>query len=308
MNDHVTTVNASQDFGITLQNFIEHQSDQILVRHDKNDNLAYDDKGKGMDVNNEEAEMHQETCEYQEKEGKVPDKKTFIQAHIPNLMMWMKKYLGYNDLSVEIDFRGACVDLIATVPGNDRIPISEQLGKDLYQQYYDTEKIQPNSVHGVCEECIQKRHRKYRKPLNHSLSVREGGSRYQVMDKMEYRRKSFSGDIDTDRNEICAFTDYTNMMSEMGSGLLYGTERIRQCLVRNYHKLPSHFTLKASDEIILQPTSISGGMYQFHCLPSAVLSVLSQTSLTLTPTLILRYQCSPSAVLSILSQTSTRKA
>ena len=196
------------DFGNQLQSFLEHQSDQILVRH---------------------------------QEGEA--------FRVPSLMCWMKEVLGWNNLCNQFDFNEACVDLVATVPGNDPIPISFMEEEEIYRRA-EVEGILKNTISKHCSVCIEKLGR-LRKRLFHDY---QGVSSVRT----KYGTRCFSGNVDLDRDEIIA------VHSELGelhrsSGIVYGAERLKECLGRRFHSIPSE-NLKREDEIIIQPTSIPGGI------------------------------------------------
>ena len=181
-------------------------------------------------------------------------------CRVENLLQWMEEVLGFNDISHEYDFSKAGVDLISTVPGNDPIPISIEKEECIYKEAYERKKWLQNSITGHCDGCIRKIHSRYRKreiPKNLSLSGTTVGLRVDA----QFRTYTGSAQYAADVDEILKGCDWTKNVRRPSekSHFKYGAERIRECILRHQVHLPDNF-LDKDDQLIMQPTSISGGM------------------------------------------------
>ena len=181
-------------------------------------------------------------------------------CEIDNLLQWMKTVLGFCDITNEYDFSGVEVDLISTVPGNDPIPMSVKDEECIYKEAYESKKWLQNTIAGRCDECIRRIHSRYRKRTNpNNLSSQgttvafDGGNRF----------RTYSGNIQntSDVNEVLKGCDWSKNVRRPTEKVLikYGAERVKECILRHEANLPN-IPLDKDDQLVMQPTSISGGM------------------------------------------------
>ena len=179
---------------------------------------------------------------------------------IDSLLHWMNTVLGFNDISTEYDFSEIEVDLISTVPGNDPMPISVEVEECIYKEAYQSKKWLQNFVAGHCDDCVRKIHSRYRKKVNPNNLSSQGTT---VAFDAGTRFRTYSGDIRNshDVNEIlkgCNWSENIRRPTE-NPRVKYGAERVKECILRHEVNLPD-IPLDKGDQLIMQPTSISGGM------------------------------------------------
>ena len=223
---------ASNDFGSVLQNFLEHQSDQVIER---------------------------QVIERQDRSRPALD-----------LMAWLDTRAGLKGVALRdfYDFNAAAVDLITTVPGQDCTQISEG---EIQEIYKSPETRSRNTVSGCCDDC-KTRSQRLRQPLHtwtgrtvvKDSSNPGAGSRTPTF-------SSFTGDAEAYRAHMDSENFANRIDADRVVNPRYGCERLKEVLEkRQGFLLPRE--LSALDLVTFQPTAISTGIsmqymqYLLRCL------------------------------------------